>query len=277
MTSRAIDIAGFRQTIYDYYEKHGRHTLPWRTSHVTPYHILVSEIMLQQTGVERVIPKFLEFCAAFPTVSVLAAAAQSVVVSHWIGLGYNRRAVYLQKAAQQIVADFDGWIPQDRMVLMTLPGIGPYTSASIAAFAYDRPEIVIDTNIRTIFIHHFFPARTDVGDTELIPYIQATLDISAPRRWYSALMDYGVFLKSSIGNETKRSKTYAVQSAFMGSRRQIRGAILKLLRTQAYPVTDLIAAVERAIPRNSHSVPDVINQMIVEKLITREKDVLKLA
>lgn len=267
------EIQTFRTTVYDHAS---RPHLPWRTTHTTPYHILVSEIMLQQTQVDRVIPRFLTFCTAFPTLKALAAAPQSEVLSHWIGLGYNRRARYLHQAAQAIQALHHGKVPSDPAILRSLPGIGPYAAASIAAFAYDAPTIVIDTNIRTVYIAHFFPGHEKVRDQELIPYIASTLDTEKPRRWYSALMDYGVFLKKTQGNHAKQSVTYVKQAPLKGSVRELRGAILRFLALKSASKNELVVYLQSTYPHNHHDSQAIITRLITENLVQEIRRQLSL-
>jgi A/G-specific adenine glycosylase len=221
-------IKTFRKTVYDFFKTSGRHTLPWRQDH-QPYKIMVSEIMLQQTQVDRVIPKFNEFIKTFPTIEDLAHAPLSAVIKQWQGLGYNRRGKFLHQAAQKIVADFNGQMPIEEKELLSLPGIGSYTAAAIQAFAFNKPVVIIETNVRTIFLYHFFADQDKVSDQELKPFVLQTLDTANPRQWYSALMDYGTYLKTVSPNPSRRSAHYTKQSTFKGSYRQVRGEILKAL------------------------------------------------
>ena len=217
----------FQTSVYDYYKKHGRHALPWRKTK-DPYKILVSEIMLQQTQVERVTPKFLEFLKRFPSVGVLARASLGDVLRHWQGLGYNRRAKHLHECARAVLAQYAGTMPHTYDGLLALPGIGPYTAAAVMAFAYNKPVVMIETNIRTAYIHHFFNGKKGITDMQLRPLIEQTLDQKNPRKWYSALMDYGSHLKVSVGNPSRNSAHYTKQKKFKGSDREIRGALLRL-------------------------------------------------
>ena len=217
----------FRETVYLAYAEHGRN-LPWRETG-DPYRILVSEIMLQQTQVPRVIEKYREFLVRFPNVRTLAGASLGEVMAAWQGLGYNRRALLLKRMAEEVAARFGGEIPRDEASLRSLPGIGAYTASAVCAFAFNMPAILIETNIRSVFIHHFFPDRAGVRDDELLPLIGDALDRENPRRWYSALMDYGAHLKSLIDNPSRKSAHHVRQSRFEGSDRQIRGGILKRL------------------------------------------------
>jgi A/G-specific adenine glycosylase len=223
----SCSIKKFRRILYKYYAQHAR-TLPWRLTH-DPYHILVSEIMLQQTQVSRVLQKYRSFLHTFPTVQLLAKAPLRDVLKEWQGLGYNRRALLLHRCAQAVVSKYQGKIPCQREILRSLPGIGEATSAAVCAFAYNVPEVFIETNIRSVFIHHFFTNKKNVNDKELFVVIEKALDRKNPRKWYSALMDYGVFLKNTMTNPSRKSRHYKTQSPFEGSRRQIRGKILTFL------------------------------------------------
>ncbi len=226
----------FVATVRQYYAEHGRHTLPWRKTH-NPYRILVSEIMLQQTQVERVIPKYENFLKLFPTVGALAAASLGEVLVAWQGLGYNRRAKMLHACAQVVVHELKGRWPQTHAGLLALPGVGPYTASAILAFAFNMPTPLIETNVRTVYIHHFCKEETAVADSALLPIIERTLDTANPRLWYAALMDYGSHLKVTVGNKSRASKHHVQQSTFAGSDRQIRGAIVRYLATLTTTVT----------------------------------------
>ncbi len=218
----------FITTVYDFYQTHGRHTLPWRHTK-DAYAILVSEVMLQQTQVERVIPKYEVFMTRFPDACTLAAAPLAEVLLLWQGLGYNRRAKMLHSCAKVICTEYQGALPADEVRLRALPGIGVYTARAIMAFAYNTAIPLIETNVRTVYIHHFFPKTEQVTDALLMPIITETLDTTDPRSWYYALMDYGSYLKRSVGNVARKSSGYVRQSTFAGSDRQIRGAIIRAL------------------------------------------------
>jgi A/G-specific adenine glycosylase len=226
----------FVAIVQQYYAEHGRYTLPWRKTH-NPYRILVSEIMLQQTQVERVIPKYQNFLKLFPTVEALAAASLGAVLIAWQGLGYNRRAKMLHACAQVVVSELKGRWPKSSSGLVALPGVGPYTASAVLAFAYNVATPLIETNVRTVYIHHFFPDALAVPDSDLLPIIERTLDVENPREWYAALMDYGSHLKVSVGNKSQRSKHHAKQSTFVGSNRQIRGVIVRQLATEKSSVS----------------------------------------
>jgi A/G-specific adenine glycosylase len=254
----------FRAFVLRYWKKHGRHDLPWRIS-LDPYAILISEIMLQQTQVSRVVPKFQVFLKAFPGFRQLAAARTRDVLQRWQGLGYNRRALMLHRCAQAVIADHEGILPAHYDALVALPGIGPYTAGAILAFAFDQAVPLIETNIRRVYLHHFFPNRRNVSDADIMPLV--TRDVRrtrSPRRWYSALMDYGSVLAGSVPNPNRRSKHYAKQSPFEGSYRQVRGAILRIL-TQG-PTT--IAKIQKLYPAYSARLPRALDDLVKEGFIS---------
>jgi A/G-specific adenine glycosylase len=257
----------FRERVWDYYHQFGR-DLVWRHD-PTPYQVLVSEVMLQQTQVARVQVKYDEWMSRFPTLEVLALASVSEVLASWQGLGYNRRGLWLHRAAQIIHSQYEGVVPSDPGILVTLPGIGPNSAGSIAAFAYDVPVVFIETNIRRVYLHEFFPNAHDVSDAQLRPLIEATLDREFPREWYYALMDYGSHLGVSMPNPNHRSKAHRPQSKFEGSSRQVRGAILR--QAIAGPITpDWLAELDvRAT--------DLASVLLDEGFLTRDGLNYKLA
>ncbi len=231
----------FVNVVLEYHKTHGRHTLLWRQTN-NPYQILVSEMMLQQTQVARVILKYKAFLKKFPTTKSLAEAPLKDVLLLWQGLGYNRRAKYLKEAANTVHEAYRGRWPRTYDELIALPGIGPYTAGAIMAFAYNKPVTMIETNIRTVYLHHFFPLETNVPDAALLPVIERTCDHRNPRAWYAALMDYGSYLKQTTGNVSRRSKHHTIQSRFKGSDREIRGAILRQLLVSPGTEASLINA-----------------------------------
>ncbi len=232
----------FRELVWEYYHDHGRGELPWRTD-VSPYAILVSEVMLQQTQVSRVIEKFNAWMVTFPGWQALAEASPSTVLQAWQGLGYNRRGLYLKRTAEMVITTYDGQLPPDQKLLMSLPGIGANTAGAIMAYAFNLPAVFIETNIRRVFLHHFFPEVDDVSDAQLLPLIKQAIDAESPREWYWALMDYGSFLARQGDNPNRRSKHYAKQSKFAGSTRQIRGEVLRQLLDGSKKVTELSKAI----------------------------------
>lgn len=268
----AAQIEVFQKRIHRHYYKHGR-SFPWRETH-DPYCILVSEIMLQQTQAGlRTIEKYKEFIKKFPNVCTLATALLREVLTLWQGLGYNRRAKALWEAAQIIVEDYEGVFPREASELVKLPGIGVYTAAAVVAFAFNQPVILLETNIRTVFIYHFLKEQTGIPDTALIPLIEATLDHKNPRIWYAALMDYGVMLKGTVGNMGKQSKHYTKQGSFVGSDREIRGKILRALVGH----TALSAkALTRIIEGNDQRVGVLLSKLAKEGLVKRKRQLFLL-
>ncbi len=220
-------LEAFKTTLWCFYKQNKR-DFPWRNT-TDPYCIVVSEIMLQQTQTSRVQEKYLEFIKTFPDFVSLAKAPFSAVLVCWVGLGYNRRAMALHGIAQKVVTEFGGQLPCDVETLKTFKGLGHATASSIVAFAFNKPTEFIETNIRAVYLHTFYRNQIEVDDKMLLPLIALTVDKENPREWYYALMDYGVVLKKLHKNPSRKSKHHTQQSAFEGSDRQIRGAILRLL------------------------------------------------
>ena len=220
-----------------------------------PYEIWLSEVMLQQTQVARVETRWVEWLDRFPSVFALAEAGTAEVLAAWQGMGYNRRALALKAAAEQIAFDYDGVFPTEVKELVALPGIGPATAQGIRAFAFDLPGVYLETNVRTVVLHHLFPDVPSVPDKELVPIVEATcpagldsfetsIDVDGgpmgayavpqdeddtPRSWYYAMLDYGAYLKKTVPNPSRRAKAYTRQSKFEGSRRQKRAEIVRML------------------------------------------------
>ncbi|WP_417066729.1 adenine glycosylase, partial [Gordonibacter pamelaeae] len=202
--------------------------LPWRNLD-DPYAVLVSEIMLQQTQVARVGRFWERFMALFPTIDALASADTSDVLTQWQGLGYNRRALALKRTADLCAAERGGQLPSTAEELVQLPGIGPATAAGVVAFAFDRPSLYLETNVRTVFLHELFPGREGVRDRELAPLVADTCPEEGARAWYYALLDYGAHLKTQVANPSRRSAHHTRQSAFEGSRRQKRAELVRIV------------------------------------------------
>jgi A/G-specific adenine glycosylase len=261
----STEVRVFRKKVHDHFREHGR-DLPWR-KRVNPYRVLISEIMLQQTQVDRVIEKYKEFLAAFPDFGALAKAPLPKLLSLWSGLGYNRRALALKALAQKVVAEHEGGLPPDREQLLALPGIGNYTAGAVLAFAFNKPVVFMDTNIRRVYIHEFFQDREGVHDDELIPLVERTMDPADPRTWYNALMDYGTMLKQQHANPNRRSAHYTRQSPFENSNRQVRGRILKVLVADA-PLTAL--QIVKRVAMEAGRVKDNLVQMEKEGFIRKK-------
>lgn len=202
--------------------------MPWRQD-TRPYYVLVSELMLQQTQVARVVPKFEAFIAAFPNEQALSEASLADVLKLWQGLGYNRRAKFLHEAAKKVVHEWGSVWSHAQDELQQLPGVGPNTAGALAAYAFNQPSIFIETNIRTVYFLHYFSQEEYVKDTQVRELLIATLDREHPREFYWALMDYGSWLKSQGVRNIGQSKHYVKQSPLEGSVRQVRGKIIALL------------------------------------------------
>lgn len=246
MQLRREEIDKFHETIWDYYRDQGRHDLLWRQpdaeGRFDPYKILVSEMMLQQTQVSRVLPKYVQFLRKYPAVHDLSRATLADVLAEWQGLGYNRRAKFLWQAAQLI----DGMqaFPETSEELVKLPGIGLNTAAAVLVYSFNQPLTFIETNIRTVFIHHYYQDDVDVADKDILALVSQTIDKEHPREWYWALMDYGSYLKATVGNISRLSKSYTKQSSFVGSNRQIRGMVIRTLIGSKQTKSELEAIVQ---------------------------------
>lgn len=262
----------FVAIVYDFYHKNGRHDLLWRKTK-NPYNIAVSEVMLQQTQVARVQEKYKEFIKLFPTVQSLAQAPLIEVLQIWTGLGYNRRAKFLKQMAETIVLNHNGKFPKNSETLETLPGIGQYTSRAIASFAYNQPQVFIETNIRTVYMHHFFSQSVELVDDKIIlPLIEKTLDKRNPREWYWALMDYGSELKSRGIKIHRTSKQYKKQNVFVGSIREVRGALIKILIEG--PVTK--SSLFKKLHFDAIRFETALAQLLAENLIEKKSSTYKI-
>jgi A/G-specific adenine glycosylase len=265
------EITAFQRQIYGYYSLH-RRDFPWRRT-TNPYNIVVSEIMLQQTQVERVHGKYTEFINAFPDIESLAGAPQKDVLAIWQGLGYNRRALALKRLAENVVSMHGGALPQDVNGLSSLPGIGKTTAGAILAFAFNCPSVFIETNIRRVFIHEFFDGEEDVKDRDILPFVEATVDGENPREWYWALMDYGSMLKRNVENPNRRSAHYTRQTPFEGSDRRIRGLVLKRLLNDT-PLSGEILSDETGVSLDH--LKRILTGLVGEGFIREDKGLYKI-
>lgn len=234
----------FKTMLYDWYKKNGRKNLPWRKT-TDPYCIFISELMLQQTQVERVIEKYELFIKKFPTPGSLAKAEIKTVLMLWQGLGYNRRAVFAQRACQEVVEKYKGIFPKELDELVALSGIGPYTARAIRVFAYNKSELVIETNIRTVIIHYFLKNKEKVNDKQIEIMLEKVVDTKNPRKFYSAMMDYGTYLKGQGVKTHRKSTTYQKQSPFKGSFRQIRGLLVRIYTKEGINAVHKIISAEK--------------------------------
>lgn len=216
--------ATFIETVWDHYREHGRQ-MPWRDE-PTFYHVLLSELMLQQTQVDRVRVKYEEFLSRFPDIETLAGAPLSDVLKVWQGLGYNRRAKYLHESAKSVHTQ---GLPDAFNQLVKLPGVGKNTAGALMNYVYNSPTPFVETNIRTVFFHHFYADSRDISDKDLSELVRQTMDHENPREWFWALMDYGSFLKKQGLGRLDVSSHYKKQAPLVGSVREIRGRIIKVL------------------------------------------------
>lgn len=262
LSSHVIEL--FRKLIYAYL-KNNRRDFPFRKE-ITPYNVLISEIMLQQTQTGRVAEKYLEFKEEFPDFLSLSNAPNEKLLSIWQGMGYNRRALALKQIAKTVITDFNGNLPDSVEILKTFPQIGHNTASSIVAFAYNKPSIFIETNIRRVYIYYFFPKRKQINDKDILPIVENTVDKDNPRKWYYALMDYGVMLKKSHPELNKRSSHYRRQSPFKGSNRQIRGNILKILTSES---EILESTLSKKLQLNIDKMRTILQQLEREGFIKR--------
>jgi A/G-specific adenine glycosylase len=235
--------------------------------------------MLQQTQVARVLVKYPQFLASFPTVRALSAAAVADVLATWSGLGYNRRALSLHQAAKMVVDRLEGHIPPSSEELRRLPGIGPATAAAVCVFAFGRPHAFIETNIRSAFIHFFFQESTSVADADILPLVDKTMDRNQPRDWFYALMDYGVWVKKAYGNPSRKSKHHTIQSPFAGSRREVRALALQALLSVAPSAAD-VSTLRDMLPgprRELDELVSVLNDLVGEGFLIEETEGYRLA
>lgn len=261
---RTVTLKKFQNTIWRYYRAHGR-TLPWRRTRI-PYKILISEVMLQQTQVERVLKKYKEFLRAFPNFAVLASASAVETLRVWQGMGYNRRALALKRTAEIVMREYGGKLPRSIEELDALPGIGTYTAGAIAAFAFNLPVICIETNIRRVYIHFFFKDKKSVRDEEIERLVAETLDKKNPRKWYWALMDYGAMLAKEVENPNRRSAHYRVQAKFKGSNRELRGKLIRLfLAKRKWSEEELAKELKETTMRAGEGLADLFQEGFIEK------------
>ncbi|MFX1365059.1 MAG: A/G-specific adenine glycosylase [Promethearchaeota archaeon] len=268
-----LDIIGlFKEFIYDYYRNHKRN-FPFREK-ISPYRVLVSEIMLQQTQTDRVSEKFRKFIEKFPDFLSLSSASVEDILIEWKGLGYNRRAIALKNIAKTIVKDFNGELPDSLEILKSFPQIGHNTASSILAFAFNKPVAFIETNIRRVYIYFFFPNKDKVNDNEIISIVKKTVDHDNPREWFYALMDYGVMLKKIHPELNKKSTHYRKQTPYNGSTRQIRGELLKLLIKEGR--MEIITIQEKLKIDNLKRIETILYQLEKEGFIEIKENMVEL-
>lgn len=261
---------------------------PWRET-TDPYAILVSEVMLQQTQVSRVVPYYESWLADFPTLEALAAAPLDAVLRAWQGLGYNRRAIALKRAAEQLVAAHapahggpahsvaDGEpvaLPGDEAALRALPGVGPATAAGVLAFGFGRHATYLETNVRAVFLHELFADADGVRDREIVPLVESAAAVAeqrgvSARTWNYALLDYGAHLKRTQPNPSRRSAHHTRQSAFEGSRRQKRARLLRAVMDAPGASAEELAS---GLQLESSLTRDLLEELRAEGFVSRGED-----
>lgn len=246
--------------------------MPWRRD-TRGYYVLVSELMLQQTQVDRVMPKFEQFIDNFPDFESLAKAKLADVLVLWSGLGYNRRAKYLHDAAKMVVASYRGLLPDEYNELIKLPGVGANTAGAILAYTYNQPVVFVETNIRTVYFYHFFQGRQDVSDATIRKKLDETLDRNDPRQFYWALMDYGTHLKRSGVKNISASRHYKKQSSLKGSVREVRGSIVRILAASGVVTYD---ALRHAADPGDGRFATAYSQLLQEGLLQQQGDLVSL-
>ena len=273
--SRPLSLEDFQRKVKAMGEEHHRE-LPWRYID-DPYAVLVSEVMLQQTQVKRVLDYWPRFMRTFPSIDALASSEVSLVLEMWQGLGYNRRALALRKSAEICSRDYKGNLPVSYDELVALPGIGPATAAGVLSFALQKPSMYLETNVRTVFLHELFPGECDVHDKLIEPLVRLSCPSVDPRSWYYALLDYGAYLKATNPNPSRRSKHHSKQSKFEGSRRQKRAEILRMVLTSegmAEPqIVRELADFEREHKREAPDeslVEDILSDLLSEGFLRFE-------
>ncbi len=260
----------FRQLIWDYYREAGR-SFPWRERH-DAYGVLVSEMMLQQTQTQRVLPKYEAWMETFPTWEALADAAFLDVAVAWQGLGYNRRAKALHQIAKQVV---ESGFPQDEAGIRALPQVGPSTTAAIGAFCHGSKQLYLETNVRRVLLYFFFEGVPEVRDKELYALLEDLIaDEDNPREWYYALMDYGVLLAAHVANPNRRSRHYAKQSKFEGSLRQLRGLLLRICAEEGAKSYDELV---EHIDRSTEDIDAALDALCKEGMLVERENAYEIA
>lgn len=275
-----------------WFSSHGR-DLPWRQTR-DPWAVLVSEIMLQQTQVPRVIERWLEFCSRYPDPATCAAAPLADIISLWSGMGYNRRAVNLHRTAQTVVAEHAGRIPDSLDELLGLPGIGPYTARAVLAFAFEQPVAVLDTNVGRILAR---VSGRQLDRREAQSAADVALGENDPWVWNQALLDVGATIcrsrSTNCGNcplsaicqwrlagnpdqdpATASAAVSVPQSRFEGSDRQGRGRLIDALRRDTIALSE--AATVMGWPNDPERVDRVVRGLVADGLIRRDGLLLRL-
>lgn len=259
-------IKRFQKKIFSFYEKN-RRDLPWRNT-VDPYKILLSELMLQQTQVKRVVFYYEKWLTQWPTIHALASASRLEVLQMWMGLGYNTRAVNLHTTARIIATKFDGNVLKAMKEYKQLPGIGRYTSQAVQIFSTNADLVTVDTNIRRIFISEF-KLPTKSSEKELWNLAEKCLPLGKSRDWHNALMDYGAL---HLTAQKTGIKPKTQQTPFEGSDRQIRAKILRCLLQKSMPLSEL----EESFLLEQKRLRPILDKMVHEKIIMKRNTTYQL-
>lgn len=259
-------IKRFQKKIFSFYEKN-RRDLPWRNT-VDPYKILLSELMLQQTQVKRVVFYYEKWLTQWPTIHALASASRLEVLQMWMGLGYNTRAVNLHTTARIIATKFDGNVLKAMKEYKQLPGIGRYTSQAVQIFSTNADLVTVDTNIRRIFISEF-KLPTKSSEKELWNLAEKCLPLGKSRDWHNALMDYGAL---HLTAQKTGIKPKTQQTQFEGSDRQIRAKILRCLLQKSMPLSEL----EESFLLEQKRLRPILDKMVHEKIIMKRNTTYQL-
>jgi A/G-specific adenine glycosylase len=269
-------VACFREAVWEHAARAGR-SMPWRETD-DPYRIWLSEVMLQQTQIDRVRPRYETFVEAFPTIEALADAPFEEVLRLWKGLGYNRRALALSRTAHLVVERHGGSIPSDRDELLALPGIGEATAAGIRCFAFGEPDVYLETNVRAAVIFAFFPREERVHDRDVVAVVALSMEREDPRRWFYALMDLGAALKRTRANPSRRSAHHARQAPFEGSDRQIRGRALELLLEKGpLAYASLVRDLAESLSADGARASAVVDALVREGLLARDGEDVRIS
>jgi A/G-specific adenine glycosylase len=265
------ELVAFQSMIFRWWQKN-RRDLPWRHTR-DPYKITVSEIMLQQTQVFRVLPKYAEFIEAWPDVQALAQASPADVIRIWKGMGYNRRALYLHDMAKVIVEEYQGKFPKDEKLLVQLPGVGTYTARALLVFAYNKDVACVDTNIRKIITHFFFDDKPQ-KDSVVRCVAGQLVPAGKSWQWHQALMDYGS--QEMTNAEIQISNIRKKQIPFRQTNRFYRGEIIDMLREKKYIETKIINYIYNRYNKQEYEIQNIINGLIKDGLVIRKKNILSL-
>lgn len=261
------EIRNFQTMIFSWWQNNKR-DLPWRYTH-DPYKILVSECMLQQTQVSRVMAIYEIFLQTFPTIFDLSQASLAQVLIAWQGLGYNRRAKFLHQAAQKIVLDYQGEFPKDVSSLLSLPGVGTYTAHAILVFSFRKDVALLDTNIRKIIVYYFFKGKSTT-DSILSNVAQQLVPKGKSWEWHQALMDFGSLVLPEVLKQNGIVIPVPKQSKFIGSRRYYRGKILNLLRIKSYSEHELLQTMHDTFHGDKQVILSCIVDLTNESLISKQ-------